>query len=140
MAGGRVFLPLDIAEVKFSEIQLSTGGIKETTFQEWMLRFIFGGAVSLMAGLVAQKCGPEVGGLFLGFPSILPATVTLVKQHEGRQQAADDARGAALGSIGLIVFGVVVLETADRWGPVGSLTAAAIGWILARAVAWQIAA
>jgi hypothetical protein len=57
----------------------------------------------------------------LAFPAILPASATLVEKHErekkqaagilqmirGRQAAALEARGAAMGSIGLAVFAFV---------------------------------
>jgi hypothetical protein len=62
------------------------------------------------------------GGLFLAFPAIFPASATLVAKHEtqkkqnagiatssrGRQAAAMDAAGAALGSVGLAAFALTV--------------------------------
>ena len=62
------------------------------------------------------------GGLFLAFPAVFPASATLLEKHErerksragiantarGRAAAALDARGAAIGSIGLIGFGLTV--------------------------------
>ncbi len=37
---------------------------------------------SVAAGLIANKWGPGVGGLFLAFPAIFPASVGLVEKHE----------------------------------------------------------
>jgi hypothetical protein len=36
------------------------------------------GAITAAAGLIAGLYGPTIGGLFLAFPSILPASLTLV--------------------------------------------------------------
>ena len=77
---------------------------------------------SVAAGLIANKWGPGVGGLFLAFPAIFPSSATLVEKHEkqkkqqhgldgtirGREAAGLDAAGAAIGSIGLIALAVAV--------------------------------
>ncbi|MGB6603751.1 MAG: hypothetical protein WA747_03860 [Steroidobacteraceae bacterium] len=69
-------------------------------------------------GLLAQHFGPVLGGLFLAFPAIFPATATLIERQEtekkrrggfdcrvrGRKAAALDAAGAVLGGWGLISF------------------------------------
>jgi hypothetical protein len=76
------------------------------------------------AGLIAKEIGPTFGGLFLAFPAILTASVTLVEKHErerklskgirgahlGHRSAGADAAGAAMGSIGLMAFAVVVWQ------------------------------
>src|SRR5215469_7490251 len=97
-------------------VQIHLDTVKETRWQEGAIRFVLGGAITLAAGLVARKFGPGVGGLFLAFPAIFPASATLVEKHEqekkeqkgmhgaerGRDAAALDAAGAAMGSIGLL--------------------------------------
>jgi hypothetical protein len=40
---------------------------------QYALRFLFGGIVTAVAGLVAQHFGPVVAGLLLAFPAIFPA-------------------------------------------------------------------
>lgn len=74
--------------------------------------------MTVIAGLIAQHYGPSVGGAFLAFPAIFPASATLVEKHEkekkqragiatsgrGREAAALEARGAAMGSVALAVF------------------------------------
>jgi hypothetical protein len=103
-----------IVDARLSAIK----GIKP---HEWILRFAFGGAVCVAAGLIAQRFGPAIGGLFLAFPAIFPAGASLVEAHEklhkaragfdgtnrGRIVAAIDALGAAMGSIGLAGFALV---------------------------------
>ena len=82
------------------------------------MRVVFGGAISAVAAILAQRFGPAVGGLFLAFPALFPASATLMEKHErqkkaqagitatlrGRQSAALDAFGAALGRVGLAGF------------------------------------
>jgi hypothetical protein len=55
-----------IAQARWSAIK----GIKP---HEWAVRFFFGGAICVLAGLISKKFGPEIGGLFLAFPAIFPA-------------------------------------------------------------------
>jgi len=62
-------------------------------FHEHAIRFVFGGVVSVLASLVAREYGASLGGVFLAFPAILPASLTLVKggfRHSSA--AADDMR------------------------------------------------
>jgi hypothetical protein len=79
-----------------------------------------------------------VGGLFLAFPAILPASLTLVSQHDGRRRALDDARGGRLGSVGLIAFGLVVWVTATTWAPLAVLVVATLVWLLIDGALWAI--
>jgi hypothetical protein len=92
------------------------------------VRFVFGGAVSVVAAILAERFGPAFGGLFLAFPAIFPASATLIEKHErqkkaqagitatlrGRQSAALDAFGAALGCVGLAGFPVIVWNFLPR--------------------------
>lgn len=53
--------------------------------------------------------------MFLAFPAILLASLTMVAEEEGPRQALDDARGALLGTFGMIGFGVLAAFTVSRW-------------------------
>jgi hypothetical protein len=75
---------------------------------EYLLRFAFGAGISVAAGLIGMKFGPVVGGIFLGFPAILPASLTLIEKKDGRQQAAIDSEGAILGAIAMVAFAFAV--------------------------------
>lgn len=113
--------------------------IRNVRWWEHALRFVFGGAVTVGAGFVAQTFGPSVGGLFLAFPAILPAALTLVEIHDGCEKAADDARGAQLGAVGLAAFGWVVAVLADRWeNPAFVLAAALCAWGLVSSSLWLV--
>ena len=52
---------------------------------DYVVRFMFGAAISLLAGLIGMRFGPVVGGLCLGFPAILPASLTLIEKKEGKE-------------------------------------------------------
>src|SRR6202162_1542720 len=104
------------------KVSADFSALKNTKWYEYAVRFLLGGTVTVVAGHLAKHYGPVFGGLFLAFPAIFPASATLVEKHErekkqragimhtirGRQSAALDARGAAIGSLGLIVFAIVV--------------------------------
>src|ERR1700685_2252852 len=99
-------------------IRFDFSALANTRWYEYAVRFLFGGAITVITGLLAKGYGPVFGGLFLAFPAIFPACATLVENHErekkqkagilhtirGRQAAAVDARGAAVGSLALMAF------------------------------------
>lgn len=109
--------------------ELAPHQLKQAALWEYVVRFAFGGAITVATGVVAKIWGPFVAGLFLAFPAILPASLTLVKRHGGRAKAIDDARGGRLGSIGLIAFAVIVAVTADRIAAPLCLGLAAATWL-----------
>jgi hypothetical protein len=59
--------------------EVSVDGLKKTKPWEYLVRFAMGGAITVATGIVAHVWGPLVAGLFLAFPAILPASLTLVK-------------------------------------------------------------
>jgi len=97
--------------------------------------------MTVTAGAIASRFGPAVGGLFLAFPAIFPASVTLVEKHvrqrkeekglrgarRGKEAAALDARGAALGGVGLIGFGGTIYALIEH-SAVMALVAATALW------------
>jgi len=113
-------------------------GLKKLKASELAIRFVYGGFVTVCAGLLAKAFGPMVGGLFLGFPAILPATLTLVKEHDGRQKAVEDARGALLGSAGLMAFAVTVWFSATSTVPALVLSGALVAWVGVNAAGWAL--
>src|SRR5262249_52044444 len=80
---------------------IASGAIWKVEPWEYCVRFLFGGAVTLGTGIIAHAWGPEIGGLFLAFPAILPASLTLVKRHDGCPPVIAGARGACLGAVAL---------------------------------------
>jgi hypothetical protein len=122
-----------------------------TRWYEYGVRFLFGGTITVIAGLLAKRFGPVFGGLFLAFPAIFPASATLVEKHErekkrkagimnttrGRQAAALDARGAAIGSIGLACFASLVWKLLPVWDA-GVVLLVALGlWLGVSVLIWR---
>jgi hypothetical protein len=103
-------------------IEVNLSSLKDTKPHEYVVRFLFGGLATVVAGLIAKRFGPGVGGLFLAFPAIFPASATLIESHEkkrkarigsdgrnrGRIAASLDSQGASLGCIGLMAFAFVL--------------------------------
>ena len=107
--------------------------------------------MTVIAGLIAGRHGPIVGGLFLAFPAIFPASATLIEKHarerkekaglagarRGKEAAALDAAGAVLGSIGLISFAVVIWVLIER-SPSLALALAPTIWLVISVLAWVV--
>ena len=133
-------------------ISVSLSGIAQTKPLEFVLRFVFGGIVTALAGLIATKFGPVVGGLFLAFPSIFPATATLIEKHEAKKKkqegmqgrylakcaAGADAAGAAMGTIGLLAFGMLVWQLSESVAAWTMLTTATIAWFVVAMTVWMV--
>lgn len=133
-------------------IRIDPAAWRQTKWHEYAIRFVSGGLITAAAGLIAHRYGPRIGGLFLAFPAIFPASATLVEKHEaqkkkraglegavrGREAAALDAAGAALGSIGLIAFAVIVWRLLNSYPPAMVLGAATALWLGVSALAWRI--
>lgn len=114
---------------------------REVKPRELLLRFAFGAAVSVLAGLVGTLGGSRVGGVFLAFPAILVASLTLIADEEGLAKARDDARGAGLGAAALVVFAAAAGALLPYGAP-AALGLAFAGWLCAAlllyAVAWWL--
>ena len=115
-------------------IQVKALALRQTRWYEYLIRFILGGTMTVVAGVIAGRFGPLIGGLFLAFPAIFPASATLIEKHvrerkeraglpgarRGKEAAALDAAGAILGSFGLAAFGLVIwlmIAQSRRLGP-----------------------
>ena len=132
-------------------VQFNPSALRQTRWNEYLVRFVLGGAMTVVAGLIAAGFGPIVGGLFLAFPAIFPASATLIEKHvrdrkekaglqgarRGKEAAALDAAGAALGSFGLAAFGLVIWLMIVR-SPAWALALAAVSWLAVAMLAWQV--
>jgi len=117
--------------------KVDLSGLTKPKAWEHALRFLFGGIVALIASVTSKALGDFVGGLALAFPAILPAALTLVKEHDGRKQATEDARGARYGALGLIGFAAVIYLCASQ-GPTIALPLAMLTWATIAVSAWWI--
>ena len=107
---------------------------------DYLLRFAFGAGISLAAGLIGMKFGPVVGGIFLGFPAILPASLTLIEKKSGKDEAAIDSEGAILGAVALVAFAFVIALTVTSWGVVTSLVVGLAVWLIVAIALYVMAA
>jgi len=132
------------------KVDLST--LRQTNCHDYAVRFLFGGLITAVAGIIAKKFGPGIGGLFLAFPAIFPASATLIEKHErekkesaglngavrGRSAASIDAAVSSMGSIGLLVFAWAVWQFMPRaraWIVLGGAT---LLWLGVAVAVWQI--
>lgn len=134
------------------KIKIDTSGMRQSKWYEYVVRFAFGGAVTALTGIVANRFGPEIGGLFLVFPAILPATASLIEKHEkekkeraglkggrrGLKAAGVDAVGASMGAIGLVLFAVIVWLRLPRSSTAAVLTLATVAWLFASVLVWRV--
>jgi Protein of unknown function (DUF3147) len=109
---------------------LDLGEIRQVQPKEYLLRFALGAAISIVAGIIGKTVSARFGGAFLAFPSILPASLTLLEEKEGTRRAGRNAIGAVLGSLGLVVFAMIGEAAFGQFNPVIVLLLAAAGWIL----------
>ncbi|GIH21524.1 DUF3147 family protein [Rugosimonospora africana] len=110
------------------EIRVRTAELGQTSLRDWLVRFGFGAGVSALAGTISALVGPTLGGVFLAFPAISLASLTLVAKEDGVRQARNDARGAGLGTLGLLAFAVVIAVTVTRWPLWDAFAAATTAW------------
>jgi uncharacterized membrane protein (GlpM family) len=121
------------------EIEVKAGKLRETRARDWLIRFGFGAGVSALAGIVAAVAGPRVGGVFLAFPAILLASLTLVAKEDGVRQSRNEARGATYGTLGLVVFALTATVLVGRSPVWEALVVATIAWTLAALAGYFIA-
>ena len=133
-------------------IQLDISVLRETRWYQIAVRFLFGGLVTAATGIIARKYGPSIGGLFLAFPAIFPASATLIERHEkekkereglhgavrARKAVGVDAAGAAIGSIGLFVFALLIARFLSNSRPSLLIVASTLCWMLVSGIIWYV--
>jgi hypothetical protein len=131
-------------------IEVNFSSLKETRAHEFAMRFLFGGVCTVLAGLMAKRFGPAVGGLFLAFPAIFPAGASLIESDEKRRKAelgfdgttrgrlavSIDAMGASIGCIALLVFAWILWLGLPTHNAYGVILAATALWSLVSALLW----
>lgn len=128
------------------------GAAGGTHWTQYAIRFALGGLVTVLAGVIAKEFGPEVGGLFLAFPAIFPASATLIAKRErlkkarkglhgtvrGCRAAALDAAGAVLGGAGLVGFAVSAYRGLPQDGAAATLSVAMFVWLAVSLPLWWL--
>jgi Protein of unknown function (DUF3147) len=133
-------------------IGLDVSSIHHLRLRDYVVRYVFGGIVTVLTGLIARRYGPGVAGLFLAFPAIFPAGATLIEKQQrekkrrvgldgtsrGRVAAGIDAIGAAMGTLGLIAFALLVWRFLPSHSSPAILTIAGLAWLAISVLAWLI--
>jgi Protein of unknown function (DUF3147) len=133
-------------------VSFTASTFRTTRWYEYAIRFAIGGVATVLAGVIADECGPAAGGLFLAFPAIFAAAATLIQQHEqkkkrkhgldGRKRASQavalDATGAAIGSFGLLLFAYFVSRTVARLGIALTLGIGVVLWTAINLTLWGL--
>jgi hypothetical protein len=130
-------------------IRISFSSLRKGRPSEYLVRFVLGGAATVLTGLISSRYGASIGGLFLALPAIFCASATLIEKHEirrkketglngcrrGQEAAALDAAGAALGALGMLAFAVVffILVKASISA---AFVMASIAWLVVSMTAW----
>jgi hypothetical protein len=133
-------------------VKADISALKKASWMEYAVRFVFGGSMTVIAGLIAKHYGPELGGIFLAFPAIAPAAATMIDQHakedkqragfeghtRGRKTAALDMFGTVWGSVGLIAFGLVIWQMGGSHRAALVLCVATLAWFLGALSTWEL--
>jgi len=134
------------------KIKFDFSSLKETRWHDYVVRFVFGGLCTAIAGVVAKYYGPGIGGLFLAFPAIFPASTTMIENSEkrrkaevgedgtvrGRLAASIDASGTVLGCIGLVAFALVVWKVLPGHNAYAVVAAAIVSWASVSYFLWAL--
>jgi Protein of unknown function (DUF3147) len=134
------------------KIRVDPTVLKEIRWYQILVRFCIGGLITAATGIIAKRFGPSVGGLFLAFPAIFPASATLIEKHEreekeeagieGTKQAwqavSVDAAGAAMGSIGLLFFALFLTEFLGKFSSWLVMVGATLTWAVISVLLWLL--
>jgi len=121
-------------------VTVSLDRLRQTKPRDFIVRFVFGGLVTVAAGLIATRFGPVVGGLFLAFPAILPASLTLLAEHaRNTTPAGADAYGSMFGSTGLLMFAGTIWALGTAAPAWLALWLATVVWIVGACGTWAVA-
>jgi hypothetical protein len=134
------------------KIKFNAGAALQTKWYEYVVRFVIGGGITVVAGVIADQFGPAIGGLFLAFPAIFPASAILIEKHErqkkeragldpgnrGRLAVALDAAGATMGGVAMAAFAALLwllLPHHETWSV---LVLGILAWLTTAVMIWRI--
>lgn len=112
-----------------SRPRLNLARLKQAKLKDYAIRFAFGGVISVIAALLGHWITTRFGGIFTAFPAILLASLTLIGEHDGREQSAEDAEGGVAGAAALVVCALFIALTVTRLAGATSLVLALLLWL-----------
>jgi hypothetical protein len=110
--------------------RLDPGKILKTPARGILIRFLTGALTSAVAGLITLGFGSRTGGIFLAFPGILVASLTLIEQQEDDVSAREDARGAIVGGGAMVAFALTVALVVGHVPGGLALLFGALAWLV----------
>ena len=105
--------------------------LREIPFKALVWRFVFGAAISVVAGLIGVLVGPRAGGVMLASPAVLPATLTIIERQEGRGPAVAEVMGAVPGAVALTGFALVAAGSMTKLPLAAALLLPLVTWVVA---------
>jgi Inorganic pyrophosphatase len=142
------FVPSTTADDGAMQINVDPSVTGKTRWYEYAIRFLFGGLITPLAGIIAKKFGPVIGGLFLAFRRSFQPAQPLIEKHEkqkkkeeegaqrGKEAASTEGAGSEMGSLGLLVFAVSVWQFATLYNTGMVLTGATLSWLTVSVLIW----
>jgi hypothetical protein len=110
--------------------QLDVSQLKHLKLKDYILRFLFGGAISVLAAFITQVLNVRIGGVFMAFPAILLASLTMISREDGKYNAEEDARGGIVGAVAFVVTAIVLILTLRALSVPVVLFMALIVWLI----------
>ena len=110
--------------------QVQLKRLREARPSGLLVRFAFGFVISVAAALLSMRFGNRFGGLFLAFPAILPASLTLIEKKHGDNPASINAMGAVLGGTALLAFATACAGLLTRVHSLLAIVLATAAWLL----------
>ncbi|HEY6925343.1 MAG TPA: DUF3147 family protein, partial [Steroidobacteraceae bacterium] len=143
---------LAVAHQILMMLSFDPSALRSIEWHQYLVRFLLGGLVTVIAGVLAKAFGPVFGGLFLAFPAIFPASITLIAKRERRKKACQrlngkvrarraaalDAAGTVLGTVGLGCFAWIVWKGLPTYPEALVLCGAAALWLMVSASLWWL--
>jgi hypothetical protein len=117
VADDRIPVGIDLKKLKFEPGEVA-------------IRFGFGAIIAVIAGVLGMVAGQKFGGMFLAFPAILPATLTLIEKKEDKTKAYLDMSGGVVGSIAMAGFAATAWFLLGRIGAVLAILIALAVWVV----------
>jgi succinate dehydrogenase/fumarate reductase cytochrome b subunit len=110
--------------------KLNLSLLRGVRLKDYLIRFLFGGIISVLAALVAQGTTGRIGGIFTAFPAILLASLTLINQEDGKSACIQDAQGAVLGAVALVLASIVLSLTLGILAGIWALLLGLGAWLI----------
>jgi hypothetical protein len=118
-------------------LQLSK--VKGVRFRDLGIRFVAGALTSIVSGGLSLAFGSRLGGIMLGFPAILAASLTLIQEEEDSAHAREDARGAIAGGCAMAAFALAATLTFGHLAAALALLIASGAWVVTAFALYLIA-